>query len=83
MGKNLGHGRNSTVRLGVHIDLGLLVAVKITKRKNLTEKHLYETLREADILHWLNHPNIVAFIDLYVEPRHIALVTDSQHMNAR
>ena len=40
-------------------------------------------IREAEILHYLNHPNILAFIDLYVEPKHICLVTDSQHMNAR
>lgn len=51
MGKNLGKGKHSSIRLGVHCDLNLVVAIKITKRSKLTEKEMYEALREADILH--------------------------------
>jgi len=49
-GKKLGKGKNSSIRLGVHCDLNLVVAIKITKREKLNEKEMYEALREADIL---------------------------------
>ena len=45
--------------------------------------HYNEIIQEVDILHSLNHPNVIQFIDMYVDYRQFYIITDAQHMNMR
>lgn len=65
-GESLGGNEISEVRLAIHRQLGVLVAVKRAKTRKMTKNEVEDFINEADLLYQLNHPNILAFIDLFI-----------------
>src|SRR5579875_2583484 len=55
----LGKGTSSSVYLGEHVELKILVAIKIL-HTHLSEKEGERFRNEAQLITRLNHPNIVA-----------------------
>src|ERR1700730_1469094 len=65
--RSLGHGGSARVYLGVHVQSGSQVAVKVSRTQQRTEEwqdaqqiqHLRQLRNEADLLPRLHHPHIV------------------------
>ena len=49
----------------------------------MKSSHFQEIIRELEVLEQLNHPNIIQFIDMYVDSQLFYIITDAQHMNMR
>lgn len=71
----LGKGTFSVVKLGVNVETGEHVAVKIIDKNNVDVK--VESLKtEVKILMQVNHPNIVNMRDIYEDQTNVYMVTD-------
>src|SRR5437773_1899748 len=66
--RSLGHGGSARVYLGVHVQHGTQVAVKVSRANNhmleeaqdvLHKQHLWQLRNEAELLSRLHHPHIV------------------------
>ena len=60
-----------------------MVAIKKIKKQKMKTNHYQEIIQELEILEHLNHPNIIQFIDMYVDAKYFYIITDAQHMNMR
>eukprot|EP00906_Rhabdomonas_costata_P010742 RCo015108 len=77
LGKTLGRGRFSKVKVATNIQTGEQVAVKITERDQITDPRFEEQLRrEIAVLRKLNHPNVVRLLDVYTTPKTIYLILE-------
>eukprot|EP00123_Amoebidium_parasiticum_P008600 comp18910_c0_seq1/m.21055 comp18910_c0_seq1/g.21055 ORF comp18910_c0_seq1/g.21055 comp18910_c0_seq1/m.21055 type:complete len:624 (-) comp18910_c0_seq1:444-2315(-) len=76
--KVLGKGSTGHVRLGVHKDTGLEVAVKIISKKRLSiEKDLqHKVEREIAILKLIKHPHVLSLYDVYESDHNLYLVLE-------
>jgi calcium/calmodulin-dependent protein kinase I len=75
LGKELGSGTFSTVRVAKHKATGRDVAVKIIDKANVdTSKEALRT--EVQILMRVEHPNIVKLFEIYESPRKVYLVME-------
>lgn len=77
LGKTLGKGHFSKVKLGIHIKTKDQVAIKIMERKALLEEGMEEQLkREIAIMRKLDHPNITRLFEVFQTSKHVYLILE-------
>jgi calcium/calmodulin-dependent protein kinase I len=76
VGKTLGNGQQSEVRVCSSIASGKKYAVKIIKRKNLSKVVEDDLRNEVKMLRILDHPQIVRMIDFFEEEKYFYLVEE-------
>jgi calcium/calmodulin-dependent protein kinase I len=76
LGKELGRGNYSIVRLATRKADNKKFAVKVVTRDNMTENDDKALRHEVEIMKALDHPNIVKLYDFYEEPRRYYLVIE-------
>ena len=77
LGKTLGKGMTSKVKLAVHEQTGFKVAVKIVKKKYLQKVNTRRQVeREIAILKLIDHPHILKLYDVRETPKHLFLVME-------
>eukprot|EP00667_Euglena_gracilis_P006966 EG_transcript_7029 len=77
LGKTLGKGHFSKVKLGIHVRTKKQVAIKIMERKALLEEGMEEQLkREIAIMRKLDHPNITRLYEVYQTNKHVYLILE-------
>ena len=79
LGNKLGSGTYSTVREGIHKEQNITYAIKIIPKVSLSREDKYALKSEVEILHSINHPNIIKLYAVYREPRFYYLVTEYMH----
>jgi len=65
VGKIIGSGAYSKVRIGSSKETGELVAIKIIDKKNCPERDLVFLEREVDVVKNIDHPNVVRTYDVF------------------
>ncbi|CAA7055428.1 unnamed protein product [Microthlaspi erraticum] len=77
IGKSIGHGAFSKVKLAKHLATGHKVAIKIIDRKKVEELDLATKVeREIQILRALMHPRTIRLYEVVETPEHIYLVME-------
>ncbi|KAK4683439.1 hypothetical protein P7C73_g6826, partial [Tremellales sp. Uapishka_1] len=75
--QTLGEGEFGKVKLGVHTEYGVEVAIKLIRRGSLDdETRASKVEREIDVLKTLKHPNIVRMFDVIDTEKYIGIVLD-------
>lgn len=74
--KDIDQGRFGNVKLGVHKDTGEKVAIKVIKKKELTEREMELVRTELDIMKLFRHPNIVRLLDHFENESYIYIVME-------
>lgn len=64
------------VNLAIHKQMGVLVAIKFYQKMHMSPADVDKMIQNVEMLHNLNHPNILQFIDFYQDERFFYLVTD-------
>uniref|UniRef100_A0AC34PVY4 Aurora kinase n=1 Tax=Panagrolaimus sp. JU765 TaxID=591449 RepID=A0AC34PVY4_9BILA len=78
IGSTLGRGRFGTVYLAKEIETGVKVALKTLQMEEVEKMKLVRQLmREVEIHHHLNHPNIVKMFGYFVENNMVFLVLEN------
>eukprot|EP00906_Rhabdomonas_costata_P011599 RCo016532 len=77
LGKTLGRGRFSKVKIATNLETGEQVAVKITERDKQSDAVWEEQLRrEIAVLRKLRHPYVVQLLDVFTTPKTYYLVLE-------
>eukprot|EP01065_Artemidia_motanka_P053584 TRINITY_DN9983_c0_g1_i9.p1 TRINITY_DN9983_c0_g1~~TRINITY_DN9983_c0_g1_i9.p1 ORF type:complete len:449 (+),score=114.31 TRINITY_DN9983_c0_g1_i9:90-1436(+) len=77
LGKTLGSGTFSKVKLGKHCETGVEYAIKIIDKQQLAKEHMEEQLkREIAVMKLLKHPNIVSLTEVLQTAKHIYLILE-------
>lgn len=76
LGKQLGTGAFSVVKLATNIETHEKVAVKIVQKKKLTDEDLASLAMEVQILHTMNHPHIIKLHEVFEENDEFFIVTE-------
>ncbi|CAD0108944.1 unnamed protein product [Aureobasidium uvarum] len=76
LGKTIGQGGCSTVRLVRHKDTGQIGAAKIISRKMAETVRAQSLLREIAIMKLLDHPNIVRLYDVWENHNELYLIME-------
>jgi len=77
MGKLLGEGAFSKVKLGTHLTTKLLFAIKVVDKDGINNiKDLERVMREMHVLKNIRHPNIISLHDVIERGSKIYLVLD-------
>lgn len=76
LGETLGKGKYGVVKQGVHKRTKQDVAIKIVKKKDLSNKDLELLKREIEVLKVCQHPNIIRFFDVFESPDYIQIVME-------
>ncbi|KAG7386188.1 hypothetical protein PHYPSEUDO_000509 [Phytophthora pseudosyringae] len=76
LGKVIGSGTFSVVRIAVHKPTGQRYAIKCIKREGLVAEDIEALTTEVAILKQMNHPNIMILHDFFVEEKFYYLVTE-------
>ncbi|KAJ3438976.1 serine/threonine-protein kinase brsk2-like protein [Anaeramoeba flamelloides] len=78
IGKTLGVGSSSKVKLAIHKDTKKKYAVKILTKSSLSEKKQMrkKVEREISILKLLKHPNIMRLYDVYETSKYLYLILE-------
>ncbi|WWC59963.1 uncharacterized protein I303_102526 [Kwoniella dejecticola CBS 10117] len=75
--QTLGEGEFGKVKLGVHTDYGVEVAIKLIRRGSLDDEvRASKVEREIDVLKTLKHPNIVRMFDVIDTEKYIGIVLE-------
>ena len=73
----MGQGSYASVKQAVHIQTGLVLAIKIYEKFNLMEASRKKSVvREINILKKLQHKNIMRLYDVIDTPRQLYLVLE-------
>ncbi|RXK38814.1 CAMK/CAMKL/KIN4 protein kinase [Tremella mesenterica] len=73
----LGEGEFGKVKLGVHTEFGVEVAIKLIRRGSLDDEvRAGKVEREIDVLKTLRHPNIVRMFDVIDTEKYIGIVLE-------
>lgn len=72
----LGTGKFGQVRLGVHIETGRKVAIKIIEKKDMSQQDLNLVKAEFEIMKVCSHPNIIQIYDFLENDRHIYIIME-------
>lgn len=74
---DIGEGKFGVVKLGVHKNTKLRVAIKTIKKENLKTKQDQELVKsEIDIMKLCRHPNIVSLLDHFENSEYIFIVME-------
>ena len=77
IGKTIGEGSFSKVKLGTHLVTNERVALKIIEKSKITESQDIERItREIQILKLLDHQNIVRLYEIIDTPRHLYIIQE-------
>ncbi|KAE8897273.1 hypothetical protein PF005_g6486 [Phytophthora fragariae] len=76
LGKVIGSGTFSVVRIAIHKPTGQRYAIKCIKRDGLVAEDIEALTTEVAILKQMNHPNIMILHDFFVEEKFYYLVTE-------
>ncbi|KAJ3434870.1 protein kinase [Anaeramoeba flamelloides] len=78
IGKTLGTGSYSKVKLATHKGTGQKVAIKIVSKKQLLEKpaNLERIRREISVQKLIKHPSVIQIYDVYETNKHLFLVLE-------
>lgn len=77
IGKTIGEGSFSKVKLGTHLVTNKRVALKIIEKAKITESaDVQRITREIQILKLLNHPNVVRLYEIIDTPRHLYIIQE-------
>jgi len=76
VGRELGSGAFSTVRLAIHMDSNRETAVKVVSRKKLSDDDLDSLWTEIRILKSLDHPHIIKLYETFEDDLEIYIVTE-------
>lgn len=77
IGKVIGEGSFSKVRVGTHVLTNERVALKIIEKAKITEASDIERItREIQILKLIDHPNIIKLYEVIDTPRHVYLIQE-------
>lgn len=75
IGKTIGEGNFSKVKLGTHLLTNERVAMKIIEKSKITEAaDVKRITREIQILKLLKHPNVVRLYEIIDTPRHLYII---------
>ncbi|KAF9813682.1 hypothetical protein IEO21_05453 [Rhodonia placenta] len=75
--QTLGEGEFGKVKLGLHIQYGEEVAVKLIRRGNIdTTVRMSKVEREIEVLRSLKHPNIVRLYDVIETDKYIGIILE-------
>ncbi|KAF5353369.1 hypothetical protein D9756_007869 [Leucocoprinus leucothites] len=75
--QTLGEGEFGKVKLGIHVQWGEEVAVKLIHQGNVdTAVHLSKVEREIEVLRMLKHPNIVCLYDVIETDKYIGIILE-------
>ncbi|KAF7759892.1 hypothetical protein Agabi119p4_11587 [Agaricus bisporus var. burnettii] len=75
--QTLGEGEFGKVKLGIHVEWGEEVAVKLIRRGNVDNPlRLSKVEREIDVLRALKHPNIVRLYDVIETDKYIGIILE-------
>jgi len=76
--KTLGTGSTGVVKLGIHMETGFSVAVKIISKESLKmDKDLQEKVeREIAIMKLVSHPHVLTLYDVYESEHNLFLVLE-------
>ncbi|OAF66733.1 hypothetical protein A3Q56_05334 [Intoshia linei] len=74
--KTIGRGNFARVKLAVHVETNLEVAIKIIDTNKLNEQSLLKLSREEKIMKLLNHPNIVKLYQVFKIDNFVYLVME-------
>lgn len=74
--ETLGVGANAKVKVGVHKETGARVAVKIMKTGGIPAAKLAAILRESDIQHSVEHPNVVRCLGKHTQGDELLLALE-------
>ena len=76
IGRDLGSGAFSVVKLATHNKTGTQVAVKIVSKKKLSEEDLAALMTEISILCELDHPHIIKCYETFDEGQDFYIITE-------
>eukprot|EP00756_Hemistasia_phaeocysticola_P013764 Hpha_TRINITY_DN15298_c0_g3::TRINITY_DN15298_c0_g3_i3::g.68265::m.68265 len=77
LGRTLGTGTFSKVKLGKDCETGQEFAIKIIDKQQLAKEHMEEQLkREIAVMKLLKHPNIVSLNEVLQTAKHIYLILE-------
>lgn len=76
LGSVIGQGKFGVVRLGVHKISKREVAVKLVKKKNLSQNDLLLQIREIEMLKLCQHPSIIELYDVFESIDQIEIVME-------
>ncbi|KAI0338603.1 Pkinase-domain-containing protein [Trametopsis cervina] len=75
--RTLGEGEFGKVKLGLHMQWGEEVAVKLIRRGNIdTNVRMSKVEREIEVLRTLKHPNIVRLYDVIETDKYIGIILE-------
>ncbi|CCL99801.1 uncharacterized protein FIBRA_01825 [Fibroporia radiculosa] len=75
--RTLGEGEFGKVKLGLHMQWGEEVAVKLIRRGNIdTSVRMSKVEREIEVLRTLKHPNIVRLYDVIETEKYIGIILE-------
>ena len=73
----MGQGAYASVKQAVHIETGLILAIKVYEKFNLMEASRKKAVaREISVLKRLQHKNIMRLYDVIDAPRQLYLVLE-------
>ncbi|KAI8368795.1 kinase-like domain-containing protein [Choanephora cucurbitarum] len=74
--QTLGEGEFGKVKLGVHVETGQEVAVKLIKKERGANNRISKIEREVSILRTLSHPYIVKLHNVIETEKHIGIILE-------
>ncbi|CAG8644428.1 12052_t:CDS:2, partial [Acaulospora morrowiae] len=75
--QTLGEGEFGKVKLGIHVDTGEEVAIKLIRKESVdTPSRLTKIEREIGVLRRVMHPNIVKLYDVFETDRYIGIIME-------
>ena len=71
--RNLGSGSTSKIKLGIHQDTEMPIAIKIIKKESFAENPNLQSKvqREIALMRLFDHPHILKLLDILESPRHL------------
>ncbi|KAF0682891.1 Aste57867_25026 [Aphanomyces stellatus] len=76
MGRAIGRGSFSVVRMAVHKQTKKKVAAKCIRKANLSVVDVQAFITEVSVLKEMHHPNIIQLFEVYSEPDQFILITE-------
>ena len=72
----IGKGGYASVRLAVHRQTKIKVAIKVVQKKRMSEADLLGFQNEVAFLSEIDHPNVVQVLDIYEDEKNFCLILE-------